>query len=73
MRPVFHSLGHMFIVLISAKSNDITNMYLKSIIVQKIAFSSIFDIIISPDYFEIKSKDIHCSKYLKEHLILFHR
>ena len=58
MRPVFHSLGHMFVVLISAKSNDITNMYLKSILVQKKAYSSIYDIIMSPEHFEIKSKDM---------------
>ena len=54
MRHVFHSLGHMFVVLMSAKSNDIT----KSILVQKIAYSSIYDIIMSPEHFEIKSKDM---------------
>ena len=59
MRPVFHSLGHMFVVLISAKSNDIANMYLKSLLVQKTADSSIYDIIMSPEHFEIKSKDMH--------------
>ena len=54
MRHVFHSLGHMFVVSMSAKSNDIT----KSILVQKIAYSSIYDIIMSPEHFEIKSKDM---------------
>ena len=58
MRPVFHSLGHVFVVLMSAKSNDITNMYLKSILVQKPAYSSIFDIIMSLEHLEIKSKDM---------------
>ena len=58
MRPVFHSLEHIFVVLMSAKSNDVTNMYLKSIIVQKIAYSSIYDVIMSPGHFEIKSKDM---------------
>ena len=58
MCPVFHSPGHMFVVLMSAKSNDITNMYLKSIIAQKIVFSSIYDITMSPEHFEIKSKDM---------------
>ena len=47
MRPVCHSLGHVYVVLTSAKSNDITNIFAKSILVQKIAYSSIYDIIIS--------------------------
>ena len=34
---VCHSLGHVFIVLMSVKSNDITNIFVKSILVQKIA------------------------------------
>ena len=37
MYPVCHSLGHVFVVLISAKSNDITNIFVKFILVQKIA------------------------------------
>ena len=56
MRPVCHSLGHGFAVLTSAKSYDITNIFLKSILVQKIAYSSIYDIITSPEHFEIKTK-----------------
>ena len=44
--------------LTSAKSNDITNMLLKSIIVQKIAFTSIYDNIMSPGHFEIKNKEL---------------
>ena len=47
MRPVCHSLGHVKVVLTSAKSNDITNIFVKSILVQKIAYSSMHDIIIS--------------------------
>ena len=58
MRPVCHSLGHVFVVLTSAKSNDITNIFLKSIFVQMIAVTSIYDIIISPEHFEIKNKDL---------------
>ena len=58
MRPVFHSLGHIFVVLTSAKSNDITNISVKSILVQKIACYSIYDIIMFPDHFEIKNKDL---------------
>ena len=47
--------------LISAKSNDITNKFnkfVKSILVQKIAYTSIYDIITSPGYFEIKNKEL---------------
>ena len=56
MRPVCHPHGHVFDILISAKSNDITNIFVKSILVQKIAPTSIYDIIISPGHFEIKKK-----------------
>ena len=56
MRPVCHSFGHAFVVLTSAKSNDITNIFAKSIFVQKIALSSIYDITMSPEHFEIKNK-----------------
>ena len=35
------------ICLISAESNDITNIPVKSILVQKIAYTSIYDIIMS--------------------------
>ena len=59
MRPVCHSLGHVFVVMTSAKSNDITHIFVKSIIVQKIVFTSIYDIIMSPEHFEIKNKDLH--------------
>ena len=58
MHPVCHSLGHVFDVLTFAKSNNITNCFVKSILVQKIAKSSIYDIIMSPEYFEIKNKDL---------------
>ena len=56
MRPVCHSLEHAFAVLKSAKSNDIANIFIKSILVQKIALTSIYDIIISPEHFKIKNK-----------------
>ena len=46
------------IFLIYAKSNDITIIFVKSICVQKIAYTFIYDIIMSPDYFEIKYKDL---------------
>ena len=46
------------IFLISAKSNDITNIFVKSILVQKIACSSIYVIVVSPEHFEIKNKDL---------------
>ena len=57
MRPVCHPHGHVLIFLISAKSYDISNMFVKSILVQKIALTSIWDIIMSPEHFEIKNKD----------------
>ena len=46
------------IFLISAKSNDITNMFVKSILVQKIAYKSIYDIIMSHDHFEIQNIEL---------------
>ena len=58
MRPVCHSLGHVFVVLTSVKSNDITNIFVKSIPVQKIAYTSIYDISMSPEHFEIKNKQV---------------
>ena len=50
-------LGHVFVILTSAKSKDITNFFVKSILVQKISKSSIYDIM-SPEHFEIKKKDL---------------
>ena len=44
------------IFLIFAKSNDITNMFVKSILVWKIAYTSIYDIIMSPEHFEVQNK-----------------
>ena len=58
MRPVCHFLGHVFIVFTSAKSNDNTNIFVKSFLVQKIAYNSIYDIIMSPQHFEIKNNDL---------------
>ena len=58
MRPICHPHGHVSILLISAKSNDITNMFVKSILVQKIAYTSIYDIIMSPEHFEIQNKEL---------------
>ena len=45
--------------LTCAKSNDITNIIVKSILVQKIVLTSIYDIIMSLEHFEIKNKDLH--------------
>ena len=42
--------------LISAKFNDITNISVKSILVHKIAYTSMYDIIMSPEDFEMKKK-----------------
>ena len=51
--------------LTSAKSNDIKNISVKSILVQKIAYSSIYDIIMSPEDFEIKNKQRFASVITK--------
>ena len=43
--------------LTSAKSNDITNIFVKSILVQKIAyFSILYENIMTYEHFEIKKK-----------------
>ena len=44
--------------LISAKSNDIAKILVKSILVQKMVYTSIYDIIMSPEHFEIKNKEL---------------
>ena len=35
------------------------NIFVKFILVQKIVYTSIYDIIMSPEHFEIKNKDLH--------------
>ena len=44
------------IFFIFAKSNDITNIFVKSILVQKVVYSSMYVISMSPERFEIKKK-----------------
>ena len=44
--------------LTSVKSNDFTNIFEKSILVQKIKYAFIYDIVMSPEKFEIKNKDL---------------
>ena len=44
------------IFLISAKSNDIADIFAKNILVQKIASTSIYNISIFPEHFEIIKK-----------------
>ena len=51
--------------LVYAKSNDISIIFVKSILVQNIALTSIYDIIMSPEHFEIKNKDVRPLKRLK--------
>ena len=46
------------IFFISPKSNDITNIFVKSILVQKIANTSLYDIIMSPEHLEIKKRRV---------------
>ena len=58
------------ICLISAKSNDITNILVKSILVQKIAYTSIYDIIVSPEHFEIKKLRVACLITIKNRQLL---
>ena len=41
-----------------AKSNDILNIFVKSIIVHKIAYTFIYDSIMSTEHFGIKNKDL---------------
>ena len=53
------------IFLISANPNDILNIFVKSILVQKIAPTSIYDIIIFPEHFEIKNKYLRPLQRLK--------
>ena len=48
-----------------AKSNDITNIFVKSTLVQKIGFSSIYDITMSPEHFETQNKDL-CPKQTQD-------
>ena len=57
MRPVCHFLGHVFsLIWASAESNDITNFFVKTNLVQKIALTSTYDISMSLEHFEIKNK-----------------
>ena len=56
--PYVIPMDMFLIFLISAKSYDITNMFVKFILVQKIARTSIYNIIMSPEHFEIKNKDL---------------
>ena len=46
------------IFFVSAKSNDITNIFVKSVLVQKIAYTSLYDIIMSPEHLEIKNEEL---------------
>ena len=51
-------LGMFLLVLVSAKSNDITNILVNSILVQKYSLSFAYDIIMSPEHFVIKNKGL---------------
>ena len=46
------------IFFISAKSSDFAKMFVKSVFVQKITQTSIYDISMSPEHFEIKNKEL---------------
>ena len=58
MRPICHPHGHVFDIFNFRESNDITNMFVKYILEQKIAYTSIYDIIMSPEHFEIQNKEL---------------
>ena len=59
MRPKCHPYGHVSdIFLFRPKTNDITNMLVKFILVQKIAYTSIYDIIMSTEHLEIQNKEL---------------
>ena len=46
----------MFLIfLFSTISNDIANIFVNLILVQEIAYTSSYDIIMSPEHFEIKN------------------
>ena len=49
----------------SAKSNEMANIFLKSIPVQKIAYSSIYDTFMPTEHFEVKNKDLRLLIRLK--------
>ena len=65
MRCVCHPHGHVSIFLISTESNDITNIFCKICSCTKNAFTSIYDISMSPEHFEIKNKDLRPLQGLK--------
>ena len=47
------------------KSNDITTIFVKSILVQKIVKTSIYDSIMSPEHLEINNKNLRLLYQLK--------
>ena len=59
MRAIFITMDMFSIFLISMKSNDITNMFVKSTLVPKISYTLIYDTIMSPEHFEIHYKELH--------------
>ena len=68
MHPLYHHHGHVLIFLIFAKSNDITKKFVKSILVQKIAYTSIYESTMSPKQFEIKNKELRIITVKNRHL-----
>ena len=60
MCPVYHPHGHVFdIFLVKQNLMTLQTFFVKSILVQKIVLISIYDIIMSPEDYEIKKKDLH--------------
>ena len=58
MHPLVILLEMFPLFLIAMKSNDITHKFAKSFLVQKIAKTSIYNISMSPEHFEIKNKEL---------------
>ena len=56
MRPVCHPHGNVFDIFYFREYNDIKNIFVKSILVQKIAYTSLYDSIMSYKHFEIKKE-----------------
>ena len=57
MRPIWHFLGHVFVVLTSAKSHGIT-FFCKVHSCTENCVVFMYDICMSPEHFEIKNKDL---------------
>ena len=58
MRTVFHSIGRVFVVFNIRENQWHCKHFFKVFFVQNIVYTSIYDIIMSPEHFEIKNTDL---------------